>query len=102
MYKGIVLNVLLLKIVTDVRSPKLNTKTVVQTNINSNLILGKSILINLVKDVIFKRVIFLNSKLWFSINFPERKINIMGVIKKLLIIDTIQILSKIKFSLKLR
>ena len=55
MYKGIVLNVLLLKIVTDVRSPKLNTKTVVQTNINSNLILGKSILINLVKDVILKR-----------------------------------------------
>ena len=61
MYKGIVLNVLLLKIVTDVRSPKLNIKTVVQTNTNSYLIFGKSILINLVKDVTFERVIFLNS-----------------------------------------
>ena len=57
MYKGIVLNVLLLKIVTDVRSPKLNTKTVVQTNINSNLILGKSILINLVKDKTFQKTL---------------------------------------------
>jgi hypothetical protein len=61
MNKGIVLKVLLLKTVTDVKSPKLNTKTVVLTNMNSDLILGKSILINLVKDVILKRVIFLYS-----------------------------------------
>ena len=43
MYKGIVLNELLLKIVTEVKSPKLNTNTVVLTNRNSYLILGKSI-----------------------------------------------------------
>ena len=102
MYKGIVLNELLLKIVTEVKSPKLNRNTVVLTNRNSYLILGKSILINLVKDFILKRRVFLYSELWFSINLLDKKINIIGVIKKLFIIDTIQILLKIKFNWKLK
>ena len=102
MYKGIVLNELLLKIVTEVKSPKLNTNTVVLTNRNSYLILGKSILINLVKDFILKRSVFLYSELWFSINLLDKKINIIGVIKKLFISETIQILLKIKFNWKLK